>query len=77
MISMTNALSGMPEYIVNKALTKKIKHGIIMTKYDIVPERTESVEGFIKIVDIDNNLLAILNTKKESNKFDYCCVFNN
>lgn len=77
MISMTNALSGMPEYIINKALTKKIKHGIMMTKHDIMPEQAESMEGFIKIVDINNNLLAILNTKKESNKCDYCCVFNN
>ncbi len=77
MISMANTLRGMPEYIVNKALTEKIKHGIIITKDDVTLEQAGSPEGFIKIVDTNNNLLAVLNSKKESSKYDYCCVFHN
>jgi tRNA pseudouridine55 synthase len=76
-ISMSNALQDMPEHIADKALAKKIMHGNIITKKDLRPIHTETSEGFIKIVDTNNNLIAVLKDTKKRNRFSYCCVFNN
>ena len=76
-ISMSNALQDMPEHIIDKALAKKIMHGNIITKKDLRPIHTETSEGFIKIVDTNNNLIAVLKDTKKRNRFSYCCVFNN
>ena len=76
-ISMSNALQDMPEHIADKALAKKIMHGNIITKKDLRPIHTETSEGFIKIVDTNNHLIAVLKDTKKRNRFSYCCVFNN
>jgi tRNA pseudouridine55 synthase len=76
-ISMSNALKDMPEHIADKALAKKIMHGNIITKKDLRPIHTETSEGFIKIVDTNNHLIAVLKDTKKRNRFSYCCVFNN
>jgi tRNA U55 pseudouridine synthase TruB len=74
---MANALQDLPEYIADKALAEKIMHGNIITKKDFVPEQIGSPQGFIKIVDTNNDLVAVLKHTKESNRYSYCCVFNN
>jgi len=76
-ISMSNALQDMPEHIADKDLAKKIMHGNIITKKDLRPVHTETSEGFIKIVDTNNHLIAVLKDTKKRNRFSYCCVFNN
>jgi len=76
-ISMSNALQDMPEHIADKALAKKIMHGTIITKKDLRPIQPETSEGFIKIVDTNNYLIAVLKDTKKSNRLSYCCVFNN
>jgi len=76
-ISMSNALQDMPEHIADKGLAEKIMHGNIITKKDLRPVHTETSENFIKIVDINNDLIAVLNDTKESDWYSYCCVFNN
>ena len=75
-ISMSDALHDMPEYIVDEILTKKIKHGILLTTKDFMPENTDDLKNFIKIVDKNNNLTAVLKINKDSNRYNYCCVFN-
>ncbi len=75
--SMPSALQDLPEYIADKALAEKIMHGNIIAKKDFVPEQTGSPQGFIKIVDTNNDLVAVLKYTKESNRYSYCCVFNN
>ncbi|MBC2695419.1 MAG: tRNA pseudouridine(55) synthase TruB [Desulfobacteraceae bacterium] len=75
-ISMSDALRNMTEYIADEFLTKKIKQGIILTTKEFMPQNTENLKNFIKIVDKKNNLVAILNINKDSNKYNYCCVFN-
>ena len=75
-ISMSDALHDMPEYIVDKILTKKIKHGILLTTKDFKPGNTDDLKNFIKIVDRNNNLTAVLKINKDSNRYNYCCVFN-
>ena len=75
--SMSNALQDMPEHIADKGLAEKIMHGNIITKKDLRPAHTETSESFIKIVDINNDLIAVLKHTKESDRYGYCCVFNN
>jgi tRNA pseudouridine55 synthase len=76
-ISMSKALQDMPEHIADQALAKKIMHGYILTKKDLKPLQPEKIEGFIKIVDTNNHLIAVLENMKKRNGFSYCCVFNN
>jgi tRNA pseudouridine55 synthase len=75
-ISMSNALKDMPEYIADNVLVNKINHGHIITKKDCMPEKINAFEGFIKIVDTDKTLVAVLKHTREKNRYDYCCVFN-
>ncbi|MBL7179605.1 MAG: tRNA pseudouridine(55) synthase TruB [Pseudomonadota bacterium] len=76
MISMSNALPQMPEHVADKALNAKIMHGRILTKKDFIPGQMDALKGFIKIVDIDKNLIAVLQWTPETNRYRYCCVFN-
>ncbi|MBU4185119.1 MAG: tRNA pseudouridine(55) synthase TruB [Proteobacteria bacterium] len=75
-ISMSDALRNMPEYIANEFLTEKIKHGIVLTKKEFMPRKTDNSKEFIKIIDKNNNLVAVVKFKKENNRYNYCCVFN-
>jgi len=76
LISMSNALKDMPEYIADNVLVNKINHGYIITKNDFMAEKINAFEGFIKIVDTNKTLVAVLKHAKEKNRYDYCCVFN-
>lgn len=75
LISMSDVLQSMPRYVADNLLTDKLKHGGIITRQDIILQQTGIYEDFIKIVDIDDNLMAILNLEKDSDKYHYCCVF--
>lgn len=77
MISMADALPNMPAHIADKALTKKISYGKTITTADFMLEPVSNPEGFIKIVNPNNELLTVLNFQKESAKFKYYSVFNN
>ena len=59
-ISMANALKDMPEYIADNVLVNKINHGHIITKDDVMSEQINAFEGFIKIVDTNKTLVAVL-----------------
>jgi tRNA pseudouridine55 synthase len=76
LISMSNALKDMPEYIADNVLLNRINHGHIITKNDFTAEKINAFEGFIKIVDTNKTLVAVLKHAKEKNRYDYCCVFN-
>lgn len=75
-ISMADALQNMPEHIADKALTDKIIHGNTITMLDGIGKHAENKDVFIKILDTNKNLIAVLNFKKDSNRYRYCCVFN-
>ncbi|MDO9565902.1 MAG: tRNA pseudouridine(55) synthase TruB [Candidatus Desulfaltia sp.] len=75
LISMSDVLQYMPRYIADNLLTDKLKHGGTITRQDIILQQTGIYEDFIKIVDTDDNLMAILNLEKDSDKYHYCCVF--
>jgi tRNA pseudouridine55 synthase len=76
-ISMSDALKDFPEHTADKTLANKIKHGQILTKNDIVLETANPPEAFMKIVDAEKQLIAVLKNAGDRNKYDYCCVFNN
>jgi len=57
-------------------LVNKINHGYIITKNDFMAEKISAFEGFIKIVDTNKTLVAVLKHAKDKNRYDYCCVFN-
>jgi tRNA pseudouridine55 synthase len=75
-ISMSNALMDMPEYIADNGLVKKIMQGQRLAKNDFMTDRTNTFEGFIKIVDTHKTLVAVLKHSKDKNRYAYCCVFN-
>ncbi|MBW1849848.1 MAG: tRNA pseudouridine(55) synthase TruB [Deltaproteobacteria bacterium] len=75
-IPMAGVLRDMPEHVADQDLKEQILNGSIITKADIVPEQDDMAEGFIKIVDTDNALIAVLNILRNSDRVKYCCVFN-
>lgn len=75
-IGMASALSGMPECVADKALAEKIMYGKIITEVDFAPGQIDSHKDHVKIVDVDNDLLAVLNIERRSRKYDYCSVFH-
>ena len=77
LISMAKALKYFPEYTADRILANKIKHGQILTKNDIVVKTADTSEGFVKIVNDDKQLIAVLKYAGNRNKYDYCCVLNN
>ncbi|RZB30453.1 MAG: tRNA pseudouridine55 synthase [Desulfobacteraceae bacterium Eth-SRB1] len=75
-ISMADTLQNMPEHIADKALTDKIIHGNTITMLDGIGKHAKNEDAFIKILDTNKDLIAVLNFKKDSDKYNYCCVFN-
>lgn len=75
-IGMSNALKNMAEYVADKRLTQKIMHGSIITKKDFHPEKGNLEEGFIKIIDAENSLIAILKYSSDNETYEYFCVFD-
>ncbi len=76
-ISMSNALKNFPEHTADHMLEQKIKHGQILTKNDIVSGTEDPTEGFMKIVDAEKQLIAVLKHAGNRDKYDYVCVLNN
>lgn len=74
-LSMSDALTHIPICIADDVLIEKISHGKLITENDINFAYPSKSDGFIKIVNVNNELLAVLN--KAENKFGYCCVINN
>ncbi len=80
LITMNEALKDMPAYISDDVLTEKICHGQPISEKDLenkpfMENLTDSSRGYIKIIDQDQNLLAVVNHKKSEKPYKYCCVF--
>lgn len=76
MLSMASGLRNVPQYLADHTLTNKILHGHVITKADFMSTKINISNPFIKIVDINYNLIAVLSDKKGSDIYNYCCVFN-
>ena len=89
LIPMATALSHMPEYRVNEDLAKKILNGVPICSEDLgemtrngcrvdhnSSDAQETVEHYVKVVNISGDLLAVLSHKKNQNNYNFCCVFS-
>ncbi len=73
-IKMADALKNIPGFIANEIMTEKISHGKAITDKDIKSDLPTGFNDFIKIVNKENELIAVLN--RINGKFVYCCVIN-
>jgi tRNA U55 pseudouridine synthase TruB len=80
-IGMADALPDMPACVANQDLIEKIRHGKPITKNDLsfdpVSVKKNMPDVYIKVVDVSNKLLAVLNYGKHPDRFSYACVFPN
>jgi tRNA pseudouridine55 synthase len=77
MINMADALRGMPAVVANQKLTQKIKQGKLIENDDLNPIPDFGSKGFIKVIDTDNQLIAVMRHTPEDDRLNYCCVFPN
>ncbi|MDP2861437.1 MAG: tRNA pseudouridine(55) synthase TruB [Desulfobacterales bacterium] len=74
LISMSDALPDMPSHTADDVLIEKISRGKTIAERDIYQEKLNGQDNFIRVVNKDNELMAILN--KAGDKYSYCCVIN-
>ena len=74
--SMADSLRGMPVAVADENLTKKVRQGHPLKKEHLTPLAISSPKGFIKIINTDNELLAVIKQTNESDRLPYCCVFS-
>jgi tRNA pseudouridine55 synthase len=77
MINMVDALRGMPTVVADQKLTEKINHGKLIWNKELNPTPSFGSNGFIKVVNPDNHLIAVMRQSPEDDRLDYCCVFPN
>ena len=80
MISMRDALPDMPEFSAEAHIVEKIRHGQKLTANDLMGsngiQRTCKAGGYLKIVDREEDLFAIVEQNKTGDRLNYCCVFH-
>ena len=80
-IPMSDALSEMTAYVADNGLMEKIKDGKNISLTDIRMNIQADERGpgspFIKIIDNNNQLLAVVSPDAETGRYNYCCVFHN
>lgn len=72
---MTEALPDMVSFQADKALTDKLKYGMMITAADVPPSCLFPGENLVKIIDGNNRLLSILNYDPVQFGYTYCCSF--
>jgi len=76
LIEMAEALKDMPAVTAEAGLIEKIRKGIILSRKDLNPGKDLTVEGYIKVVDQNQNLISVLDVNPGHERFKYCCVFS-
>ncbi|MFP4193987.1 MAG: tRNA pseudouridine(55) synthase TruB [Desulfobacterales bacterium] len=79
-VPMADSLRGIPAYRADSGLVEKIRFGRHISETDIRSAGAEydpayEENNYIKIVDPDNRLLAVIEKKKDKPGYSYCCVF--
>ena len=75
-VGMTEALETMPERVADHDLKNKIVNGVPLTQKDVVLEVPADKGRFIKLIDANRELLAVIEPSEISGEYVYCCVFN-
>ncbi|VEN74138.1 tRNA pseudouridine synthase B [Candidatus Desulfarcum epimagneticum] len=74
-IGMADALRDMPCRRAGRGLVKKIRNGVSLSDADFPGDSAPPAAGFLKIVDGENNLVAVTEKISASASHAYCCVF--
>ncbi len=74
LIPMNRALKEMPEVHVSSNLAKKMRHGRPVTKTEL-GSHDDTWAQWVKVTDVNKNLVAILDSNEEKGVFPYICVF--
>lgn len=75
-VGMAEALKYMPEWTAEKELKSKIVNGVPLTQEDIILEKSTDRGRFVKVVDANRELLAVIERNETLGEYHYCCVFN-
>lgn len=75
-VGMTEALAYMPERTADKELKSKIVNGVPLTQKDVILGKSADKGNFIKIIDANRELLAVIEQNETPGEYHYCCVFN-
>jgi tRNA pseudouridine55 synthase len=79
MISMKNALPEMPEFCADDHLVEKIRQGQKLMTTDLAEsngtKRARQAGDYLKIVDREQDLIAIVQLNTTGDRLTYCCVF--
>ncbi len=77
LISMNDALPEMPSHIADDQLESKISNGMGLGDEDgIDVDELQGDEVFIKILNRDKQIIAVVVYNKTSSSYNYCCVFH-
>ncbi len=75
LISMSAAVAHLPACLAGQGLITKLYHGVELGRADLAATDLRHHEGPVKIVDKNDNLLAIVAYDRQKAKIGYCCVF--
>ncbi len=76
MVGMAESLHHMPVIGVDERLEEKIRHGAMITGEDLPGEASLPHEGFLKVLNGKQELIAVISHDRNTDKLKYCCVFN-
>jgi len=74
LIPMNRALKEMPEVHVSNKLAEKMRHGRPVTKTEL-GSHDDTWTQWVKVTDVNKNLVAILDSNEKKGVFPYMCVF--
>ena len=78
LISMTAALPEMPFHLADERLEARISNGMGLGDEDgIDVSCLQGDDGFFKILNTQDQLIAVVEYDKTTNSYKYCCVFHN
>lgn len=75
-VGMTEALKNMPEWTADQNLKGNILNGVPLTQKDVTLEELPGKDRFIKVIDENRELLAVIEQNEAGGEYHYCCVFN-
>ncbi len=75
LISMNDALPTMPAAIADDRLARQIRNGMKLTMDDFPSPQQGNGDDLFKVVDRQGSLIAILASSPETDRYNYCCVF--
>jgi hypothetical protein len=79
MISMKDALPDMPEFCADEPLVEKIRRGQKLTIKDLTGSngagRARQAGDYLKIINREQGLIAIVEQNPTGERLTYCCVF--